>query len=72
MKNFEITPSSGPSINEALSTMNGILGMIHQLGRNDSELSSAQSLIQQVEEGILSPQNGILAMQALLDSKQVH
>ncbi len=72
MENFENNFEAEPSLNEALAIMHGILGMIYQLGRNDSEVPTAQVLLKQVESREMSPQEGINAMQALLDSKQVH
>lgn len=72
MEKIAHTPEIEPSINEALATMNGIFGMIQQLGRNDSEIPTAQNLLSQVQKQEISPKEGVLAMQALLDSKQVH
>lgn len=72
MEKFKQTVAAPVTINDALTTMNGIFGMIQQLGRNDNEIPSAQALLTKVESGDLSPAEGIAAMQALLESKQIH
>jgi len=72
MKKFEQSTSTEITVNDALATMHGILGMISQLGRNDSEVSTAHALLAQVQAGELLPVDGVVAMQALLDNKQAH
>lgn len=72
MEHFEKPAAVPLTVNEALTTMNGILGMIQQLGRNDSEIPSEQALLTKVVSGELSPVEGIEAMQAILESKQIH
>ena len=72
--NFENNPNEKPKIDksEALATMQGLLGQMQQLGRQDWEPSAALALIEQVKRDEITPEEGVARMQGILDSKQEH
>lgn len=57
---------------KALAKMNGLLGQMQQLGRQDWESPAAMALIEQVMRDEITPEEGVVQMQGILDSKQEH
>ena len=71
-ENNENEKPKGDKKSEALAKMNGLLGQMQQLGRQDWEPPAAMVLIEQVMRDEITPEEGEAKMQAILDSKQQH
>ncbi len=71
---YENSQNEKPKINknEALAKMQGIFGQMQQLGRQDWEPPAALALIEQVMRDEITPEEGVISMQAILDSKQIY
>lgn len=72
---FEIKPTENLQVDnksKALAKMNGLLGQMQQLGRQDWESPAAMALIEQVMRDEITPEEGVVQMQGILDSKQEH
>lgn len=72
---YENNPNEKPPVDkksEALAKMNGLLGQMEQLGRQDWESPAAMALIEQVMRDEITPDEGVIRMQGILDSKQEH
>lgn len=72
--NLENSPNEKPRLgkNEALGQMNILHGIMMQMGRQDWEISPTLALIEKVKQDELTPEEGLIQMQAILDSKQEH
>jgi hypothetical protein len=52
--------------------MNGLLGQMEQLGRQDWESPAAMALIEKLMRDEITPEEGVAMMQGIYDSKQEH
>ena len=69
MENSNIDPSS-ISINDALSSIGGIKTAIASMGGNDSEFNVLDDIVNNLQEGSLTPEEALEQANKVLLSKQ--
>jgi len=65
---FEGAPQM--SISDAMNTISAIEGMIVTMGANDSEPESIQLIKQNLESGVITPNEAVAQAEALREGKQ--
>ena len=58
------------SISDAMNTISAIEGMIVTMGANDSEPESIQLIKQNLESGVITPNEAVAQAEALREGKQ--